>query len=526
MNLVRFKITIRTADGTRVPLESGKVRAAPSHLIVVPGDPDEMVPETEVRRNLADGYAELTLDAPSASWCWWIRVVDANGRDIVSGYYTFAESAEPLDFPRDLTEVDRTTLIPAQPAVPAWEAAVSAVEGYAQAAADSAAIAASEADSVEQTIASEVQGWLAANPPASGDDGREVEFGLSSTHVQWRYVGDVSWTDLIALSSLVGATGATPELQATATNLQWREPGGVWADLVALEDLRGPRGYLGPSAYEVAVAAGFIGSEAEWLESLKGDEGDPAPLPVITATAITGAPGTEAAASISGAYPNLSLDLEIPEGEQGDPGPANELAIGTVTTGAAGSSASATITGDAPSQMLNLSIPRGDAGSPTAYELRGTGMPNGVVSAPPGTYYTDTAGTNGAWRWLKKSGTGNTGWRVIHGDTEWRNIISLFVNGWNGIIRIRRVGDSVSIYLDFVRGGTALEVLTLPSGFLPPMSTKWTVTGGFAAQVIYLSTLGVLSKANIAHTGPTGGGEVLGYLTVDPWPTTLPGKPA
>lgn len=40
----------------------------------------------------------------------------------------------------------------------------------------------------------------------AGHDGREVEFGLSATHVQWRYVGDVAWMDLIALSSLAGRT--------------------------------------------------------------------------------------------------------------------------------------------------------------------------------------------------------------------------------------------------------------------------------------------------------------------------------
>ncbi len=42
-----------------------------------------------------------------------------------------------------------------------------------------------------------------------GDDGREVEFQNNGTHIQWRYVGDVSWTNLVALSAITGATGAT-----------------------------------------------------------------------------------------------------------------------------------------------------------------------------------------------------------------------------------------------------------------------------------------------------------------------------
>lgn len=37
----------------------------------------------------------------------------------------------------------------------------------------------------------------------------------------------------------------------------------------------GPVGPGGPSAYEVAVSLGFEGTEAEWLESLRGPEGPP-----------------------------------------------------------------------------------------------------------------------------------------------------------------------------------------------------------------------------------------------------------
>lgn len=46
----------------------------------------------------------------------------------------------------------------------------------------------------------------------------------------------------------------------------------------------------------------------------------------------------------------------------GPTGPANNLTVGTVTTGAAGSSATATITGAAPNQTLNLTLPRGATG--------------------------------------------------------------------------------------------------------------------------------------------------------------------
>lgn len=58
-----------------------------------------------------------------------------------------------------------------------------------------------------------------------------------------------------------------------------------------------------------------------------------------------------------------------PAGPQGEPGPAGEdgltptLTIGTVTTGAPGTDAEATITGTAPNFVLNLTIPQGEPGT-------------------------------------------------------------------------------------------------------------------------------------------------------------------
>ena len=54
-----------------------------------------------------------------------------------------------------------------------------------------------------------------------------------------------------------------------------------------------------------------------------------------------------------------------PQGEIGPTGPVGEaptLTIGTVTTGAPGTDASATITGVAPNYVLNLTIPQGPTG--------------------------------------------------------------------------------------------------------------------------------------------------------------------
>ena len=51
-----------------------------------------------------------------------------------------------------------------------------------------------------------------------------------------------------------------------------------------------------------------------------------------------------------------------PTGPTGEAGPAPTLAIGTVTTGAPGTEASATITGMSPNFVLNLTIPQGPTG--------------------------------------------------------------------------------------------------------------------------------------------------------------------
>lgn len=77
------------------------------------------------------------------------------------------------------------------------------------------------------------------------------------------------------------------------------------------------------------------------------------------------------------------------------------------------------------------------------WEIHGRGMPNGVVTAPVGTTYVDETVTNGALKWIKKSGTGNTGWEVLIGDTGWKILPSVSKLG-NSFVKIRRVNNVVS----------------------------------------------------------------------------------
>jgi len=109
-------------------------------------------------------------------------------------------------------------------------------------------------------------------------NGREVEFQKSATHIQWRYVGDLTWGNLVALDDLRGADGndgaagtdgndgndgaaggngsdgREVQLQKSATHIQWRYVGDLtWTDLFALEDLKGADG-----------AEGAAGASALW----------------------------------------------------------------------------------------------------------------------------------------------------------------------------------------------------------------------------------------------------------------------
>lgn len=59
----------------------------------------------------------------------------------------------------------------------------------------------------------------------SGADGREVELQSNGTYLQWRYVGEESWTNLVALSALTGPQG---NAGANGSNGKtWRSGAGV-----------------------------------------------------------------------------------------------------------------------------------------------------------------------------------------------------------------------------------------------------------------------------------------------------------
>ena len=141
----------------------------------------------------------------------------------------------------------------------------------------------------------------------------------------------------------------------------------------------GPQGEDGKSAYQCAVDEGYIGTEEEWLASLKGTDGtdgDPAGFGTVSASvgANTGTPSVTVTTSGPDTAKNITFAFDNLKGATGETGATPAFSIGTVTTGAAGSQAAATITGTAAAPILNLTIPQGDQGNTGssvdyAYEL-------------------------------------------------------------------------------------------------------------------------------------------------------------
>ena len=170
-------------------------------------------------------------------------------------------------------------------------------------------------------------------------------------------------------------------------------------------------------------------------------------------------------------------------------------------------------------------------------ELYGTGSPEGVVTATPGTYYTDTAGTNGAWRWLKMSGSDNTGWAVTVGDTGWRSVTS--ANLVTGTLMFRRVGSDVSVGVGTapwgiwsVASASIVALGQLPLGFRLSTWTAYTriMLDSSKIQVGNLQVATADANNIVARFSTTSTAGLacnpIRLVTNDPWPTVLPGTPA
>ena len=150
---------------------------------------------------------------------------------------------------------------------------------------------------------------LKAGGGASGKDGREVELQNNGTAIQWRYVGDSSWTDLVQLSEITGPQGPKGNTGETGPQGEMGPQGPAGET--------GPQGPVGPAGKD--GAQGPKGDTGE--QGPQGPKGDTGATPSIQiGTVQTLEPGQQATANMSGTPENPLLNLGIPKGEKGDPG--------------------------------------------------------------------------------------------------------------------------------------------------------------------------------------------------------------
>ena len=185
-------------------------------------------------------------------------------------------------------------------------------------------------------------------------------------------------------------------------------------------------------------------------------------------------------------------------------------------------------------------------------ELTGTGMPNGKVEGKLGQTYVDTAKTNGALKWIKRTPSGNTGWAVLDGDTGWKTLNTASKLG-NSYVKARRINDIVQLQfgglqwgwfgivrrggLGFVAhpGNREKKVFILTNGQMPyGYRTATSLIGpiynddGVPYGTWYLGGYGDANHLRFQFLEPIPADKDIGdirvsnisYFTDDPWPTT------
>ena len=189
--------------------------------------------------------------------------------------------------------------------------------------------------------------------------------------------------------------------------------------------------------------------------------------------------------------------------------------------------------------------------STSSSELIGAGMPNGKVEGKLGQTYVDTAKTNGALKWIKRTPSGNQGWAVLDGDTGWKTLNSTSKLG-NSYVKARRINDIVQLQfgglqwgwfgivrrggLGFVAhpGNREKKVFILTNGQMPyGYRTATSLIGpiynddGVPYGTWYLGGYGDANHLRFQFLDPIPADKDIGdirvsnisYFTDDPWPT-------
>ncbi len=370
--------------------------------------------------------------------------------------------------------------------------------------------------------------------PRGGFDIDSISVRQDSGEIQYQYSGG-DWKKIISLDELRGKDGRSIEVQKGSLYIQWRYAGeSEWKNIIAYSDLKGKDGRDGINGKDgLNGRNGRDGKDGlngqNGRDGQKGNKGD------------TGAAGPAGATGAMGAT-----------GATGATGAAGRNATISVTNSTQPCSTGLTITGNGTSnlglQFTGKNFPAGgkinqvlgkktdddcDVEWKDTYEIRGTGMPEGNVKASVGTYYTDTAATNGAIRWIKTRGSDKTGWRVVYGDTGWRSVPQILATSMKAsVVKVRRINNTVYLYAALTgwaynwNGGGA----SLPDGLSPGYQMQGPSAGrrGDSYLTWIVQTGGQINAETPGAQSPTPPLPPIvsvSYVPNDnvPWPTTLPG---
>ncbi len=158
-----------------------------------------------------------------------------------------------------------------------------------------------------------------------GEYGREITFRVSDDHIQWQYVGDEEWIDLIELASLVGPTGDTGDDGKDGVGIADAYVDGEGNLIIELSDgtsvdagevggadgAPGEKGPAGLSAYALyqKYYPDYEGTEADWLDDLiEGRLGEPK-THTVSFVAVDGNEFDD----IENIPHNTTIDLPIPK---------------------------------------------------------------------------------------------------------------------------------------------------------------------------------------------------------------------
>ena len=331
----------------------------------------------------------------------------------------------------------------------------------------------------------------------------------------------------------------------------------------------GERGPIGPQGPQ-----GLTGEQGPRGETgQQGLQGIQGPIGPKGDTGPKGADGLQGPQGLQGLQGERGRDGEPgPRGERGEQGPAGPIGL----TGPKGDIGPIGPRGEngrdgvgIPQKLsiegntLILSDGGGNVTLPTSTspnnqanqcEIHGTGFPNGKVSAPVGTTYVDTNVTNGALKWIKRSGTDSQGWEVLTGDTGWRTLTIVSKLG-NSYLKVRRKNDTVMYQFGGLswgwfgivrRGGAGYQVQPsdrerncyilglngVPVGFRSEFSLIGGIYNdkGVPYGTWYLGGVGDSNMLRFQFTDPVPTDRDIGdirvssisYLTSEPWPTRLP----